>query len=181
MNIIVNTSVREKYMDGFKRPGPVTEIVLHGTGGGSTAKGMINWMLAGERAAEYKRGIALFHYIIGCDGEIIEIINPSRWVYHSSSGIHDKETIGIEHINPDAKNQDDFTDEQYRADLNLILFLINQFPITSIIGHVQNTLKYSGPKYVKVPCPGNYDWSRLQEMLSDSGYEFNLGVEHLII
>ena len=180
MNIIVNTSIREKYMSGFPRPGKVTEIVIHGTGGGSTSKAIINWIMGGERAKEYLRGVALFHYLIDREGGIIEVINPSKWVYHSSSGIHDKETIGIEHINPDAKNQDAFTDEQYQSDLDLILFLITQFPVTSIIGHVQNTLKYSGQKYVKVPCPGNYDWPRLQKMLFESGHEFNFGEEHLI-
>ena len=105
MNIIVNTSIREKYMAGFPRPGQVTEIVIHGTGGGSTSKAMINWIMGGEREKEYRRGIALFHYLIGREGGITEIINPSKWVYHSSSGIHDKETIGIDHINLDAKNK----------------------------------------------------------------------------
>jgi hypothetical protein len=178
--IIINQSIRQKYMAGFHRQSQPIEIVMHGTGGGTSSHGMIDWMLGGERAAEYNKGIALFHYLIDRDGQVTEIISPSNWVYHSSSGLHDMLTIGIEHIKPDALNTTEPTDEQYQSDLEMIVFLMNQYPINSIIGHVQNTLKYSGPQYVKVPCPGIYDWVRLQTMLQNAGYEFNLETEHLI-
>jgi N-acetyl-anhydromuramyl-L-alanine amidase AmpD len=180
MEIKTNNSIREKYIIGFQRSSPPTEIVIHGTGGGSTGQGMIDWMMDGERAAEYRKGIALFHYLNDRDGTVTEIIDPALWVYHSSSGAHDMTTIGIEHMNPDARNQAQYTDEQYQSDCDLIIMLLKKYPlINSIIGHVQNTLKYSGLKYVKVPCPGNYDWTLLQKMLAVNEYNFELSEEHL--
>ncbi len=180
MNIIVNTTIRDKYHQGFDRDQPITEIVIHGTGGGANAQGLINWMLNGERAAEYQKGVGLFHYLNDRNGDIYEIIDPARWVYHSSSGIHDKYTIGIEHINPNPKNAAEYTDAQYTALEELILKLLDDYPlINTIVGHVQNTLKYSGPKYVKAPCPGNFNWTRLQTALNAGGLGFSLGLERL--
>jgi hypothetical protein len=181
MEIIKNKSIREKYMSEFHRQSPPIEIVLHGTGGGSSAQGIIDWMMGGERSEEYKKGIALFHYLVDRDGAVTEIIDPTMWVYHSSSGLHDMLTIGIEHINPDKKNNKIYTGPQYQSDFELIKMLLEKYPaIKSIIGHTQNTLKYSGPEHVKVPCPGNYDWPLLQKMLAVDGHAFELGNEHLM-
>jgi|WetSurMetagenome_2_1015567.scaffolds.fasta_scaffold02376_16 N-acetyl-anhydromuramyl-L-alanine amidase AmpD len=181
MNSIIKiTSIRQKYFEGFKRLNAPSEVVIHGTGGGSTAQGMIDWMLSGEREEEYKKGIALFHYLNDRDGKIYEIIDPDNWVYHSSSGRHDAVTIGIEHLKPDALNKTALTEEQYDSTVEFLVFLINKYPITSIIGHVMNTIKYSGPKYVKVPCPGEFDWIKLQLLLKNAGYNFHYESEHLI-
>jgi len=168
-------------MAGFVRPSLPTELVIHGTGGGSSSDKFINWMIGGERSKEYEKGVALFHYLNDRDGAITEIISPDRWVYHSSSGSHDAVTIGVEHINPNSKNETYYTDNQYKADIELIVFLMDKYPINTIVGHVQNTLKFSGPQYVKVPCPGNYDWLRLQTGLNMIGLNFTLVREECLI
>ena len=172
--MIYNKTIREKYHQGYLRNRPITEIVIHGTGGGSGANGMIVWMENGERAEEYKKGVALFHYLIDRNGDQYEIIDPGRWVYHSSSGAHDETTIGIENINPSPNNDAEYTDAQYDSLAALVLKLLEEYPsIKSIIGHGQNRLKYSGG-YKR--CPGNFNWERFRDMIT---FVFD-GKEHLV-
>lgn len=178
--MIINTTIREKYHSGFERTKPITEIVIHGTGGGSNAESLLSWMEDGERGEDYKKGVALFHYLNDRNGNVYNIIDPERWVYHSSSGAHDEKTIGIENVNPDASNNLGYTDAQYDALEGLILQLLNDYSdINSIIGHGQNKLKYSG-SYKK--CPGEFfQWERLETALNQAGYNFQYnGHENLI-
>jgi len=145
----------------FERPlGSIREIIIHGTGGGKNEESIINWMLSGERAAEYKKGIALYHYSIDRDGSVTQIIPDNYFVYHSSSGAHDRVTIGIELLNPYVDNHGGYTDEQYVSLLNLINGLKEKYPITVIAGHGATGNKYSNkPKN----CPGEFfDWDIVQ-------------------
>jgi len=157
MEIVVDEKIREKWHRGFAREKPVSEIIIHGTGGGGTYQYVLN----GGRSSLYVRGIALFHYLVERDGKIIEIIHPKRWVYHSSSGKHDEVTIGIELLNPDLHNNGFYTDEQYKSLFYLIFDkLMKAFPEVNIIrSHSATKQIYSGsPK----SCPGPaFDWSRL--------------------
>lgn len=178
MNIIINNDIRNKYNKGFPRPGLPNEIVIHATGGGKSAADLIKWMMGGERAHEYYGGIALFHYLNDYDGNVTEIIDPDRWIYHSSSGTHDSETIGIENMSPAADNSYGFTEQQYQSLFELILSLLEKYPINSIAGHNFNTIKFSGQQYVKVPCPGNFNWNRLADFLSLNGYSFGYEDQH---
>ena len=160
MDINIDTRVRDKWHEGFDRERDVTTIVLHGTGGGSSTEGLIKWMLGGERGKSYERGIALFHYLLGRDGEIIELIDPEYWVYHSSSGRQDKRTIGIGLMNPHPTNEDEYTQEQYES-LFWLMFdvLFKSFPISAIVSHNRMKEKFSnGSK----DCPNNFEWESLE-------------------
>lgn len=174
----INTSIREKYHRGFDRENePITELVYHGTGGGVTASGLINWMITNGRQSEYKKGVALFHYLIDPNGEVTEIISPENWVFHSSSGAHDKNTIGIEMVNGSAHNENDYTANQYNALVKLTATLMKKYPINSIVGHGQNKLKYSG---VYKECPGiKFRWDIIENDLLANGYSFKKSKEHL--
>lgn len=171
MDIKVDTRIRDKYHKGFDREKDVSTIVLHGTGGGSSSEGLIKWMLGGERAKSYERGIALFHYLIDREGEIIELIDPNFWVYHSSSGRQDQSTIGIELINPHPTNEDEYTDAQYESIFELIFDeLFVKFPVSEIVSHNRMKEKYSnGSK----DCPNNFSWDALEVELErrDINYE----------
>lgn len=170
--MIINKSIREKYHRGFDREGEdITEIVLHGTGGGSSSVGLINWMLSAGRPSEYKRGIALFHYLIDLDGEVTEIISPDNWVFHSSSGQHDKNTIGIEHINADPHNGNEYTAAQYAALIKLLSVLTKKYPtINTIVGHGRNKFAYSK---VYKECPGpRFRWDIIENELLAQGFSF---------
>ena len=179
VDIEVNTKVREKYIAGWQdktRTEPITEIVIHGTGGGGSVTDLLQWMYDGQFAANYIRGIGLFHYAIGRDGKITEVLNPDYWVYHSTSGYHDKQTIGIELMNPTNENTGGYTDEQYEAVINLIFNnLVISYPsITNITSHKYNIIKYNGGRSLKA-CPGSqFDWSKLDAGIKNSGYAFNI-------
>ena len=168
MNVITDTRVRDKYCKGFDRSTPIAEIVIHATGGGSSTESMIEWMLAGERATEYENGVALFHYLTSPDQPTVEIIDPDKWVYHSSSGYHDKETIGIENIKPDSQNKGYLPPDQMQALCELVATLLLKYPsISRIVSHDFNAQKFSGrgPK----PCPGDFSWNDFIECISVSG------------
>jgi hypothetical protein len=178
VDIIVDRQIRTKYQAGWinkVRTNPITEIVLHGTAGGISAEGLLLWILSGERAKEYYKGIALFHYIIDrIEPNIVEVIDPSYWVYHSSSGIHDKETIGIEMVNPSKTNREPFTENQYTMMFNLIFkHLLPTYPfINKIVSHDYNMKTFSGlpPK----GCPGvGFDWTRLEKELTKNNKKFS--------
>ena len=177
VDIIIDRQIRTKYQAGWIdkiRTNPITEIVLHGTAGGTTAEGLLLWMLSGERAKEYYKGIALFHYAIDRDEpHIVEIIDPSYWVYHSSSGSHDKETIGIELVNPSKTNRAEYTDNQYEMVFNLVFkHLLQTYPsINKIVSHDYNMKTFSGlpPK----GCPGTgFDWTLLEKKLTSNNKKF---------
>jgi N-acetyl-anhydromuramyl-L-alanine amidase AmpD len=172
MNIIQDYRVHDKYFASIssefsRNIADITEIVCHGTAGGQSAKGIIKWMLSGEREEEYKKGIALFHYEIDRNGDIYQIIPDLNWVYHSSSGRHDKKTIGIELVNPVIENKGKYTIDQYNSLFSLIKRMMQLYPIDHIAGHGGNKLKYSG-SYKN--CPGEFDWVLLKR-------NFNISME----
>lgn len=84
MNYLIDEHFRKNVHPGFERnkAEPVDTIVVHATMGGGT----YGWMKQGHRDEEYKKGVGLFHFLIERSGRIVEIISPTRWVYHSSSG-----------------------------------------------------------------------------------------------
>lgn len=175
-NIIIDKQIRGKYRKGWIhkiRKKPITEVVLHGTAGGTSEEAMLRWMYNGERAKEYNRGVALFHYLIGRDGDTVEVIDTDYWVYHSSSKRHDKTTIGIELINPSKMNDAQYTADQYTSLFKLIFdHLIPTYPtITKIVSHRYNRIVYGKKKDRR--CPGlNFSWSKLDHELHNRNYVF---------
>lgn len=169
MNFKIDNRISEKYFSGFPRDSNITEITVHATAGGKDAESVIDWMVAGgdmgggkTRAADYRRGIGLFHFIISPNGEVTRITDTDKWVYHSTSSLHDKLTIGIELVKPDSHNATAPTDEQYLSLIDMIILLRKLYPsIDTIASHDFNAAKYSGkpPK----PCPGNFDWNKLRD------------------
>lgn len=166
MNLIKDDRIFEKYFkpiaDKFKRnTETINEVVIHGTGGGQYALDVIDWMLSGEREKEYKKGIALFHYEIDRNGDIYEILSPDYWCYHSSSGVHDRFTLGVEFVNTKPDNKGIYTYEQYSAFYELLISFIKHYPIKYIVGHGHNKQEYS-KEYKE--CPGQFfEWNKLQK------------------
>jgi N-acetyl-anhydromuramyl-L-alanine amidase AmpD len=165
MKIIIDNRITDKFCKGLDRLGTViAEITIHATAGGGDT---IGWMASGGymgngkyRSEDYKKGVGLFHYHISKGGKVSQIIDPKYFVYHSSSGAHDKSTIGIELEKENRTNSDTPTDEQYDSLNDLIAFLIDTYPtINTLSSHDYNAKYYSNrdPK----PCPGSFDWSRI--------------------
>lgn len=184
MNIQQDLRLREKYTQGFARTKPVKYITVHGTGGGSSAARLLKWMLKPGKQREdwYKRGIALFHYIIDRDGSIIELIDPDKWVYHASVGKWDAGSIGIELMNPKSDNSGDYTSMQYRALTFLCKELIYKYPIEKIYSHkyAKEVIAKRGSKN----CPGNFNWKKFskelynKESFQELNKESNFKVKH---
>jgi N-acetyl-anhydromuramyl-L-alanine amidase AmpD len=170
MDIKINTKIREKYHEGFKRnTSKINEIVVHQTGGGNNTNALLRWMFNSGRKG-YSKGIALFHYVIDIDGSVTEVIDPDNWVYHSSSGRHDKKTIGIEIMCSDRNNEKEPNSKQYKALFKLFVYLRESYPITKIVGHGYNKRKYSN---ADKNCPGDFNWFNIEKFLVGNGYSFD--------
>ena len=174
MNIIFDESIANKYMKGYSRQiSSITDIVIHGTGGGESAKSLLNWMLTlnGETSEDkkkkeerYKKGIGLYHYLIDINGDIYNIIDPKNGVYHSDCGEFDLlHTIGIELLNTEEKNRGEYTEDQYTALFQLISYLREIFfMIINIGSHDYYRHIFSG--LAKKPCPGmTFNWSLVEK------------------
>ena len=170
--------VQEKYIMGIsnKERGfeAINEIVIHGTGKGVTNIPDLNkWMMnPGEHKEDrYNKGIGLFHYAIDKDGSIWSVIDDRFWTYHSSSGAHDKRTIGIELMNGVQYNQGKYTKAQYRSLEELILNLMSKYPIVNITSHKYNKVVYSKDNSY-YECPGNFNWKAIDTILNNNDYTF---------
>lgn len=156
--------IREMYHSGFPRElSEAKEVTIHGTGGGANAAAIMRWMkdLAQPWESDrWKRGVALYHFLIDRTGDVYQFIDLDRWVYHSSSGIHDKTTIGIELMNPVANNMGAYTVQQYEALNELIGNIIRPLcPIERISSHQYNYRNYSGGDK---SCPGpHFNWDKV--------------------
>ena len=186
VEIVIDKNVRTKYRNGWVgriRTAPPIEVVIHGTAGGKSCSGLLNWMY-NRNDSRYNSGIGLFHNCIGRgdkgekDGLIVEVIDSEYWVNHSTSDTHDKLTIGIELLNPSLSNRDSYTDAQYDSLFSLIFdHLMNLYPIQRIAGHRYNIWRWNSKKtaqkYDKI-CPGNFDWSRLDAELENREYSYKV-------
>jgi len=164
MEILIDNIIRKRYMSGFTRSKKPFIIVLHATAGGNT----LEWMrsMNNERASNYRKGIGLFHYLIQSNGQIVEIINPSKWVYHAHAGQKDSESIGIEIEKFDPTNMIDATSKQYTSLIYLINKLKKDYPITRIESHRYRARKYSG--YNKWQCPMTLNVNKILNGIQDN-------------
>ena len=80
------------------------------------------------------------HYIVGRDGELVQVVADSRGAWHAGSQTMNKRSIGIEHV---ARAGDRLTPEQSEKSLALIGWLMQAYdiPRANVIPHkcVKNT------------------------------------------
>lgn len=167
MEIIKDIRVQALYHPGQPRIKAARRIVLHGTAGIGNVDKLVGWMLQGERAENYYKGISTFHFAIGRSGKIVQLIDLDHWVYHSHSGNHDEESIGIELCNTSRNNSAEYTNAQYESLFWLIfVYLRGRCPIQEIASHERMMQKYSKKAWKKngeqYSCPGNFDYDRLE-------------------
>lgn len=183
-SVQIETRVEAMYAQGLVgkvRNRAIREIVVHGTAcnGYYSIANFLKWMLSGEQAANYNQGIALFHYLISREGEIVQVIDPKYVVYHSLSGLHDWETVGIELMALDVANAGTYTDAQYTALAGLCDRLMRQNPLCrQIVSHNHNGLTYSRQGK---SCPGPaFSWTRLVADLLARKWPNRLAAEEVI-
>jgi hypothetical protein len=170
MILIQDLRLRQKY-HGFSRlTSDITEITIHGSGGGQSSNDLINWMASNtcERIPFYLKGIGLFPFTINYDGKIYQLMPVGDWYYHSDCGQHDSHTIGIEMMNSGEGNSGKYTIEQHIALEELISDLLVGYPtITEIRSHDANRREFS--EIPSKPCPGiNFKWGDLEQYITDN-------------
>ncbi|TZF89724.1 N-acetylmuramoyl-L-alanine amidase [Cognatilysobacter lacus] len=146
-----------------RRAGAVVDrIVIHITAGGPRIDGTIAWFQDGVRrdpATGKQAGPSSAHYIVGRDGEVVQMVRNADTAYHASTA--NSRSIGIEHNanKPYRLNRRDLppTMEQYQASAHLVAWLCAQYGLpldrTHIIGHIEAT---PGDNH---DCPSSYwDW-----------------------
>lgn len=146
-----------------RRAGAVVDrIVIHITAGGPRIDGTIGWFQNGDRtdpATGKRAGPSSAHYIVGRDGEVVQMVRNADTAYHASSA--NSRSIGIEHNanKPYRLNRRDLppTMEQYQASAHLVAWLAAQYGIpldrTHIVGHIEATPSDNHD------CPSSYwDW-----------------------
>jgi hypothetical protein len=169
MNIIQDNRLRQKYHGISRLISDITEITIHGSGGGENSLALINWMASENcnRKEFYLQGIGLLPFTIDYSGKVYQLMPVNDWYFHSDCGQHDSHTIGIEMMNSGAGNTGKYTDAQYIALYELISDLIAAYPITEIRSHDANRKQYSNlpPK----PCPGaGFKWDGLEQYITDN-------------
>ena len=95
--------VPAKYYGKYKSTRPIRRIVIHITDGGSNINGTVSWfryMLGkdGKPAVDHKGNLIKVssHYIVGQDGEVVQMVRENDVSYHAGSANSD--SIGIEHV-----------------------------------------------------------------------------------
>lgn len=153
---------------GRKRGAVIDRIVIHITAGGPNINGTIAWFQNGDRYNEKtgKYGYSSAHYIVGRDGEVVQMVRNADTAYHASSA--NSRSIGIEHNanKPYSLNRRDLppTEPQYAASAQLVAWLCAQYGIPvdreHIIGHIEAS---PGDNH---DCPSAYwDWTHYMELV----------------
>src|SRR5262245_3191328 len=112
----------------------INQIVIHITDGGSKINGTIGWFQnPDQRNAKGAPIHVSAHYVVGQDGEVVQMVRNNDVAWHASSANSD--SIGIEHVarSPCAFGASDPglvpTDAQYCASAALVNWLCSQFSI----------------------------------------------------
>lgn len=146
---------------GRRRGTVVDRIVVHITAGAESIEGTLRWFQDGNRVnARTGRPIRTSsHYVIGRDGEVVQMVRNADTAHHASNA--NARSIGIEHCanKPSRRNRRDLppTMAQYQASAHLVAWLCAQYglPIdrTHIVGHRE------ADSITDHDCPTSYwDW-----------------------
>jgi V8-like Glu-specific endopeptidase len=115
----------------------IDRVVIHITAGGSRISGTIGWFQNPDQRNSKDQPIRVSsHYIVGRDGEVVQMVRNRDYAHHASQA--NKRSIGIEH-NANKKTGLIPTEEQYAGSARLVAWLCAQYnlPIDRehIVGH----------------------------------------------
>ena len=145
----------------LSQPRTINRVVIHITDGGSKINGTVGW---------FKNPVAKVsaHYVIGQDGEVVQMVRHNDVAWHASSANGD--SIGIEHVANTRGLKP--TPAQYCASAALVSWLASQFGLptdrTHVLGHSE-----ADPKTSHTACPNAvWDWDYYMGMVtSQTCYE----------
>lgn len=133
----------------------IDKIVIHITDGGANINGTISW---------FKNPTAKVssHYVIGQDGEIVQMVAHNNVAWHAGSA--NGTSIGIEHVaNTKGLNP---TAAQMCASAALVTWLCGQYGIPADRAHILGHAEADG-KTTHTACPNAvWDWVYYMDMIT---------------
>ncbi|WP_295386065.1 papain-like cysteine protease family protein [uncultured Thiodictyon sp.] len=125
----------------------IERIVIHITDGGTSINGTIAWF-------QNPRAGVSAHYVIGQDGEVVQMVAHNDVAWHARSA--NSTSIGIEHVANTRGLRP--TPQQYCASAALVAWLCDRYGIphdrTHILGHAE-----ADPRTTHTGCPNAvWDW-----------------------
>jgi V8-like Glu-specific endopeptidase len=147
----------------------IKQIVIHITDGGSKIEGTIGWF---KSPASHVSA----HYVVGQDGEVVQMVRHNDVAWHASSANSD--SIGIEHVARSPHAWDKKlghtdpgllpTDAQYCASAALVNWLCTQFNIPMDRAHVRGHSEAS-PRDHHDDCPNSvWSWDYYMGMVTSA-------------
>jgi uncharacterized protein YycO len=141
-------------------PRTISRVVIHITDGGSNINGTIGWFQNPVNADGTPRRVSA-HYVVGRDGEVVQMVEHANVAWHASSANGD--SIGIEHcantrgLNP--------TPAQYCGSAALVRWLCDTYGIPidrdHVLGHSE-----ADPRTTHTGCPNAvWDWSHFMGLV----------------
>lgn len=135
--------------------GPKTDIVIHGTAGGSTAVGIANFF----KNTEGGTNPVAAHYIVGTDGDIVQCVQEKDGAWSNGSTEWNNKAVSIEHVKSALDNSSEITSAQKSASFELIGDICKRNNIGSL-----NIWPHSA--VFNTACPGPYPWDDLRKYLA---------------
>jgi hypothetical protein len=143
-------------------PRAIRRIVIHITAGRANIAGPISWF------QNPQSGVSA-HYIVGQDGEVVQMVHEADVAFHARSANSD--SIGIEHVaRPAGTLQADDaglmpTDAQYAASTALVRHLALTHGVPLDRAHIQGH-READPQTTHTGCPdGAWDWDRYMSLV----------------
>ena len=146
-------------------PREIRQVVIHITDGGSRITGTIGWFQnPNQRNARGEPIHVSAHYVVGRDGEVVQMVRNNDIAWHASSA--NSHSIGIEHVaNTRGLTP---TEDEYRGSAALVAWLCSQFnlPIdrTHVLGHAE-----ADPHTSHTGCPNAvWDWDHYMDCVREA-------------
>jgi V8-like Glu-specific endopeptidase len=146
-------------------PREINEIVIHITDGGRRIGGTIGWFQNPDQRNARNQPIHVSaHYVVGQDGEVVQMVRNNDVAWHASSA--NSHSIGIEHVaNTRGLNP---TEDEYRGSAALVAWLCSQYSLpldrSHILGHAE-----ADPHTSHTACPNAvWDWDHYMDCVREA-------------
>jgi len=146
-------------------PREISQIVIHITDGGSRITGTIGWFQNPDQRNARNQPIHVSaHYVVGRDGEVVQMVRNNDVAWHANSA--NSHSIGIEHV---ANTRGLVpTEDEYRGSAALVAWLCNQYGLpmdrTHVLGHAE-----ADPHTTHTDCPNAvWDWDHYMDCVREA-------------
>jgi hypothetical protein len=144
-------------------PRSISRVVIHITDGGRNIAGPISWFENPNQINSRGETIHVSaHYVIGQDGEVVQMVNHEDIAWHA--GRANGDSIGIEHV---ANTQGLVpTEAEYCASAGLVRWLCDQYGIPVDRDHIQGHAE-ADTRTTHKSCPNAvWDWEYFMGMVT---------------